>query len=105
MIGAHPHVMQGMEIWKGRPIFWSLGNFIFDQDWSPETQRSLAITLLFGEQKIGVELYPVVVITSQPKLAEGDERTKLLARFAERSDLSNDLKEQAKQGVIVWKIK
>ncbi len=30
VIGAHPHVTQGMEIYRGRPIIYSLGNFVFD---------------------------------------------------------------------------
>ena len=31
VIGHHPHVPQGMEVWNGRPIFYSLGNFVFYQ--------------------------------------------------------------------------
>jgi poly-gamma-glutamate capsule biosynthesis protein CapA/YwtB (metallophosphatase superfamily) len=30
VVGAHPHVMQGIEFYKGRPIFYSLGNFVFN---------------------------------------------------------------------------
>lgn len=30
IIGHHPHVPQGIEAWKGKPIFYSLGNFVFD---------------------------------------------------------------------------
>jgi poly-gamma-glutamate synthesis protein (capsule biosynthesis protein) len=29
VIGAHPHVLQGIEYYKGKPIIYSLGNFIF----------------------------------------------------------------------------
>ena len=32
VIGHHPHVLQGVEIWHHRPIFYSLGNFAFDWD-------------------------------------------------------------------------
>ena len=32
VIGHHPHVVQGIELWQGRPIFYSLGNFVFDWD-------------------------------------------------------------------------
>lgn len=31
ILGGHPHVIQGYEIHKGKPVFYSLGNFIFDQ--------------------------------------------------------------------------
>ena len=30
MIGAHPHILQGIEYYKGKPILYSLGNFWFD---------------------------------------------------------------------------
>lgn len=30
VVGSHPHVTQGAEIYKGRPIVYSLGNFVFD---------------------------------------------------------------------------
>ncbi|MEK7679302.1 MAG: AmmeMemoRadiSam system protein B, partial [Deltaproteobacteria bacterium] len=38
VIGHHPHVVQEMEIYKNKPIFYSLGNFIFDQYFSLPTQ-------------------------------------------------------------------
>lgn len=38
--GHHPHVLQSVEIYKNKPIFYSLGNFIFDQNWSKETSTS-----------------------------------------------------------------
>lgn len=30
VIGHHPHILQGAEVYRGRPIFYSLGNFLFD---------------------------------------------------------------------------
>lgn len=47
IIGHHPHVIQEMEVYKNRPIFYSLGNFVFDQYFSEETQRGLAVGLIF----------------------------------------------------------
>jgi poly-gamma-glutamate synthesis protein (capsule biosynthesis protein) len=32
VLGAHPHVLQGIEFYKGAPIVYSLGNFVFDLD-------------------------------------------------------------------------
>ena len=31
VIGSHPHVIQPIETYNGKPIFYSLGNFVFDQ--------------------------------------------------------------------------
>jgi hypothetical protein len=33
IIGHHPHVLQGIEMYRGRPIFYSLGNFLFHRHW------------------------------------------------------------------------
>jgi len=30
VVGGHPHVTQGASLYRGRPIVWSLGNFVFD---------------------------------------------------------------------------
>jgi poly-gamma-glutamate synthesis protein (capsule biosynthesis protein) len=39
VVGSHPHVTQGAEIHKGKPIIYSLGNFVFDGFDYPEAQR------------------------------------------------------------------
>ncbi|MDP7369736.1 MAG: CapA family protein [Nitrospinota bacterium] len=39
VIGHHPHVLQEIEIWQGRPIFYSMGNFAFD--WERMRNRNL----------------------------------------------------------------
>jgi len=44
ILGHHPHQFQGIEIYKGKPVFYSLGNFIFDQN-DPENQESFIVTL------------------------------------------------------------
>ncbi len=49
IIGHHPHVAQDYEIYQQKPIFYSLGNFIFDQYFSSETQEGLAISLTINE--------------------------------------------------------
>ena len=43
IIGTHPHVVQEQEEYKAKKIYYSLGNFIFDQYFSPETQGGLAV--------------------------------------------------------------
>ncbi len=43
VIGAHPHVVQQSEIYQGKYIYYSLGNFIFDQYFSPEVKKGLML--------------------------------------------------------------
>lgn len=43
VLGDHPHWIQSTEAYKGKLIVYSMGNFMFDQDWNPELMRSAAI--------------------------------------------------------------
>jgi poly-gamma-glutamate synthesis protein (capsule biosynthesis protein) len=45
VIGAHPHVIQEIEEYKGKSIYYSLGNFIFDQYWEEGVRRGMALEL------------------------------------------------------------
>ncbi len=50
VIGAHPHWIQTSENYKGKYIFYSLGNFVFDQMWSQETKEGLALKITVSKQ-------------------------------------------------------
>ena len=50
VIGSHPHWVQSVEEYRGHPIAYSLGNFIFDQDWSEETNLGLVVGLELSGQ-------------------------------------------------------
>lgn len=56
IIGHHPHVIQDYEIYQEKPIFYSLGNFIFDQYFSAETQEGLAIKIILSDEKEGTKI-------------------------------------------------
>jgi poly-gamma-glutamate capsule biosynthesis protein CapA/YwtB (metallophosphatase superfamily) len=59
VVGCHPHVIQGVEVYHGRPIVYSLGNLLFDQS-MPETQHGLVVTLFFGKDSLEkVILHPI----------------------------------------------
>ncbi len=45
IVGHHPHVVQEIELIQGKPVFYSLGNFIFDQQSFPETREGLIVSL------------------------------------------------------------
>jgi poly-gamma-glutamate capsule biosynthesis protein CapA/YwtB (metallophosphatase superfamily) len=45
--GSHPHWVQTVNYINRKPVFYSLGNFIFDQDWSEETKQGLAVQLTY----------------------------------------------------------
>ncbi len=45
IIGSHPHVVQEKEIYNGKTIYYSLGNFIFDQYFDPNAAKGLAVEM------------------------------------------------------------
>lgn len=59
IVGTHPHIIQPVEIYKNKAIFYSLGNFIFDQDFSKATRLGLAVQVLFEEDRVGYKLIPI----------------------------------------------
>ncbi len=62
VIGSHPHVVQQAEVYQGKKIFYSLGNFVFDQYFQPEVKQGLLVELSFdlsqlkAESELGKEL-------------------------------------------------
>jgi poly-gamma-glutamate synthesis protein (capsule biosynthesis protein) len=49
IIGTHPHVVQDHEEYGGKRIYYSLGNFVFDQYFRPDTQKGLAVSVTFDK--------------------------------------------------------
>jgi len=58
VVGHHPHVIIPPEVYKNRPIFYSLGNFIFDQKYKTSKQGSIAACRIQGN-KVSFETYTV----------------------------------------------
>lgn len=65
VFGAHPHVVQDSETYNGVPIFYSLGNFIFDQYWNADVQTGLMVKVTVGDD-IVFESIPIRSEQSQP---------------------------------------
>ncbi|MFA5318560.1 MAG: CapA family protein [Patescibacteria group bacterium] len=100
IIGHHPHVVQNIEIYNGKPIFYSLGNFIFDQYFSQETQEGLAVGATWQDNKMQIDLFPFYSEKSQPALMIDERKQKFLQWLANISDVSEEYKEQIESGKI-----
>jgi poly-gamma-glutamate capsule biosynthesis protein CapA/YwtB (metallophosphatase superfamily) len=62
VIGSHPHWVQAVETYKGKPIIYSLGNFVFDQAWSRETQEGVYANIWFeGSTVKFIDLIAVLI--------------------------------------------
>jgi poly-gamma-glutamate synthesis protein (capsule biosynthesis protein) len=57
IIGHHPHVIQPFEMINGKPVFYSLGNFIFDQNFSKPTQQGLATKFTLEDDRVEIAAY------------------------------------------------
>ncbi len=59
VVGHHPHVVQDVALHQGKPIFYSLGNFIFDQYFSADVQRMLALGVSIEDETLRYSLIPL----------------------------------------------
>lgn len=85
IIGHHPHVVQEIEEYNGKMIFYSLGNFVFDQYFSNEVQQELAVNLKIQNDTFEFTLIPIQSHYSQISLMDGYARESFLNRLASRS--------------------
>jgi poly-gamma-glutamate capsule biosynthesis protein CapA/YwtB (metallophosphatase superfamily) len=87
VIGSHPHLLQGVELYRGAPIAYSLGNFVFGGNWDPRDKRTALaeLTLLPGKPALlrmlpGVsDRYPASPVRAE--LTTGDEAEATLAHL------------------------
>jgi poly-gamma-glutamate synthesis protein (capsule biosynthesis protein) len=87
VIGGHPHWVQGVELHPvdSRPrslIAYSLGNYVFDMDFSRQTEEGVILELVFwGPRLMAVELVPVLIGPDfAPRLARGAAGAAILDR-------------------------
>ena len=98
VIGHHPHVLQGIELYKGRYIAYSIGNFIFDGNVISDIENRTSVILqakfvLRGGEvaECGIELIPILTTSNfsrnnfKPMLAEGEQKKAILDKIEARS--------------------
>lgn len=82
VIGHHPHVVQGVGYYPSTFVAFSLGNFVFDQEFSDETQEGLILRSLLDQSGVKtVELLPHTMTRSQPALAPVERAHSMLERI------------------------
>ncbi|MBI2776777.1 MAG: CapA family protein [Chloroflexi bacterium] len=72
VIGNHAHWAAGMEVYKGKPIWYALGNFVFDQTWSEPTMEGITLELTFdGTRLMQVRMRPHLILDrAQPNFMD-----------------------------------
>jgi hypothetical protein len=78
VIGNHAHWAGAMEVYKGKPIWYALGNFVFDQTWSEPTMEGITLELTFrGPTLVQARMRPHIILDkAQPNFLDpaGDGR-------------------------------
>ncbi len=100
IIGHHPHVVQGIEVYKGRPIFYSLGNFIFDQYFSTDTQEGLGLAVNFDGRNLNIRLLPLESKLSRVALSVERRRVEMLDNLIKWSSLDERYVGEIREGEI-----
>ena len=94
IIGNHAHWAAAMEIYKGKPIWYALGNLVFDQTWSEPTMEGITLELTFrGTELVQVHIRPHVILDkAQPNFLDpaGDGKVVLRQVF------------KASKGLLPW---
>ncbi|HSO29916.1 MAG TPA: CapA family protein [Candidatus Sulfomarinibacteraceae bacterium] len=75
VIGNHPHWAGALEIHEGKPIWYALGNFVFDQTWSEPTMEGITLELTFdGARLVQATMRPHLILDrSQPNFLDPAE--------------------------------
>jgi len=82
VIGSHTHWAGGVEIYRGKPILYSLGDFVFDVQRSEQTEEGIIVEATYeGTTLVQLQLVPYVVLDgSQPNLLDPAGRGKVVLR-------------------------
>lgn len=101
IVGHHPHVVQDIDIIDNVPVFYSLGNYIFDQYFSAQVKQGLVLRVDFDNDKT-INLLPVSSENSlsSPSLMGESAHQKFLSNLSQVSH--PDLKDQIISGTILW---
>jgi poly-gamma-glutamate synthesis protein (capsule biosynthesis protein) len=81
VIGHHPHVVQGIEKYKGKLIVYSLGNFVFASKSELTKQSFILKTTINKDKKVKIEIIPILISKSQPQIISGRNALEILKRI------------------------
>lgn len=92
VITSHPHVTQGMEWYKNTPLFYGIGNFIYDQMFTVDTSQGHIVDLTFrGDRIVGFRLHGIQIEDfTQPRLLGPSENAAFMDRIWRSHDFMRD---------------
>lgn len=81
IIGSHPHVVEDIDVYKNKPVIYSLGNFVFDQTFSADTQQGLIVSGKITSSNLELTFHPIESIKLYSQLATDEVKNKTLTRI------------------------
>ena len=82
VLGFHPHAIQGFELYKGKFIAYSTGNFIMDRQDTDLARESMLLDFAIARDGVrSVTVHPVWIRAEQPYIMSGTEGESLLAKM------------------------
>ncbi|MFZ5826068.1 MAG: CapA family protein [Bacillota bacterium] len=82
VLGYHPHAIQGFELYRGKFIAYSLGNFIMDRQDTDLARESMILDFLIGVDGVRqVQVHPVWIHAEQPYMMTGADGAALRAKM------------------------
>ena len=85
VLGSHPHVPQGLEFYNGSMIFYSLGNFIFDQK-NPDTHVAYFVEINLVNETVECTVHPICIVNYLPQFMSPDNGKSLLESLSPSCD-------------------
>ncbi len=85
VVGHHPHVLQGFEWYRDKLIAYSLGNFVFDQDFLSTFSSVVLRTVFEGERLVEARVFPVTLDDYRPVPLAGDAADRVIRMLDVRS--------------------
>lgn len=115
VLGHHPHVLQGIEEYKGKNIVYSLGNFCFGGNSAPSDMDTMIFQQTFTvkdgklQEDNVTNILPCKISSAyeegynnyQPILAEGDQKEKIFERLSEYSQKAQEAGDRLAQKNVV----
>ncbi|SDI57554.1 CapA family protein [Natribacillus halophilus] len=106
VVGHHPHVLQSVDVYNDGIIFYSLGNFVFDQGWTRARDTVVAQYELGEDGMAEIELVPFRIREAQPRpidgLAEPYHRERIFQQLTK--DTSDDSTYEQSDGRLVFEV-
>lgn len=84
ILGHHPHVLEGIEIYRNRPILYSMGNFIFDQRQGPRMESAIFKLRFAEDQGWTIKIVPICLPPHRlgPEYPSAEKRDAIVRRMA-----------------------